>query len=227
MATLTQLRDLVREALLEKGTDKGLIPSDVVLDKWINGANASVWSKGLQQNPAPWAERSASLAMTPTGAFALGALVAPAIADNLIHSVHAVQAQIGGLWAPVYPMPGLNDHYEWDDPDPIVGAVADFRFYVEGLNLRFSPAPAANVTFRTKFTRRPSDMAAADVALGGRFPEYHWLIALVAAQMFYNRDEVRKTPWDEKILDELKSFYLTLRRTQGGITRRINRRRAY
>lgn len=226
--TLADLRTLVREAVLEKTTDKGLIESDTVLDRWINVANKSLWTLGLQRNPAKWAERSTNKTMTTTGAFALGGLIAPATADTLIHRVHLVERLYGTDWLPVFPMEGLNEHVEWDGPGSIEYASPDARFYVEGGNLRFSPAPTASVTFRAKFTRIPTDMTTGtDVALGGQYLEHHALVAFRTAQLFYKRDEVKKTPWDDEVDKLQRDFIDSLRRSQGGITRRVNRRRAY
>lgn len=223
MSTLAELRTETREALLEKATDKGLIPSDVMLNRWINRANQSVWTLGLQRNPAAWAERSLSKSMPTTGKFEL---------DNLgfdtIRSVLLVERLSGAEWLPLLAMEGLNEHSEWDDPGTTLLAGPDPRWYVEANTLRFAPAPTVPVTFRAKFVTSPVTMTAdTDDALGGRYAEHHGLVALRAAQLLYHRDEVRKTPWDEEIANQERQFIDTLRRSQGGITRRVNRRRAY
>lgn len=226
MTTLTNLRTEVREAVFEKATDTGLITSDTMLDRWINRANQQVWLRGLLRNPRAWIERTAQFAFPTTGSYALGSLVSPAVSDSLIWRLFSVESLESGVWKPLWAVEGNGDYLEFEE-DSATTFDPTRRWYIEGLSLRLTPLPSAALTLRARLARAPVDMTANDEALGGKYPEHHQLVALKAAQLLYRRDEEKTTPWDREVEGLTLTFTDALRRNQGGITRRINRRRAY
>lgn len=215
--TLGELRDEVRDAVLEKASDTGLIPDTASLDRWINRANRDVYRQAVEWNPTPWIERSADVAYAAPLSFA--AIAGP---GKPVRSVHLVRAKLGSDYYAVDPLEEGALDFVGYEPASGGGGLLPSRWYVEGRALWLTPPPVGPTELRVSFVREAAAMAApADPALGGVLGDHHDLVALTAAQLLYRKDEMLVTPWDKDVEKGLRDLRSALARNQGQRTRRV------
>jgi hypothetical protein len=222
---LAALRDAVRDAVMEKVTDLGLIPSDASLDRYINAANRAIFKEAAAWNPRPWFERSADIAYaSPLPFSSLTPDSAP------VRSVHLVRVKVANGYAPVTPLEeGELDFAEIEAggaANPVLSqnAIAS-RWFVEGQAIWLTPPPAGATVLGVSLVRAIGSMTDAvnHYALGGQLPDHHDLVVWKTAQLLYWKDEVLRTPWDAEIAEGLRALRKELARNQGQRTRRIRR----
>lgn len=215
---LDQLRRETRDAVLEKSSDRGLLPDDTSLDIYVNAANRSVFNQAVKWNPRPWMERSADLAYANPLPFSGIAGAAP------IKRIHLVRVKTGGGYAPVTPVEEGELDFA-DIEEGVTAASITSRWFVEGEALWLTPPPASAPQLRVSFVRAIGSMSDPNdhFALGGQMPDHHDVVVWKAAQLVYRKDEMLRTPWDVEVEDGLRALRSELARNQGQRTRRIRR----
>lgn len=217
--TLTQLRVFVRDAILEKSTDLGLVPSEASLDWYCHAAHKAIYEQAVQWNPRPWIVRSADLAYANPLLFAT-----IAAGNGAVRSLHLVRVKVGSGYAPVPPLEvGEIDFADMEEGASSSATALSSRWYVEGRNLWLTPPPSAAVELRASFVREIGNIAADAELLGGQLTDHHELVGFKAAQLLYRKDEVLRTPWDVDVEERLRALRHALARNQGQTTRRIRR----
>ncbi|MGE5617336.1 MAG: hypothetical protein ACM3UX_00205 [Candidatus Woesearchaeota archaeon] len=216
--TLTQLRSFVRDAVMEKSTDLGLIPDDTSLDRYAHAAHKAIYEQAVEWNPRPWMVRSADLTYANPLTF-----TTIAGGGKPVRSVHLVRVKNGVGYSPVTPQEaGYIDFADFEDGATSVQVPESCRWYVEGAGLYLTPPPTG-ATLSVSFVRHVGEIASGDEILGGLLLDHHDLVGFKAAQLIYRKDEMLRTPWDEEIAEKLRALRSALARNQGQRTRRIRR----
>jgi hypothetical protein len=215
--TLTELRAFVRSAVLEKATDKGLIPSDADLDLYLHAAHKAIYDLACKWNPRPWMERSADHAYA--NPLPLATLAG---AGKAVREVYLLCVKDGAGYRPLTPREA--GYLDFADLEEGVSAAANpSQWYVEGVAIWLTPPPARAAVLRASFVREVGAIGANDQLLGGRLGDHHELIGFKGAQLVYRKDEQLRTPWDVEVEERLRALRSALARNQGQRTRRIRR----
>lgn len=219
---LAALRTEVRRLVSERSSDKGLIPDVAALDGWINRANRQVYRKACEWSVAPFVARTGELPYAGGGVAYSAIVAAPAV----VRQVVLVKVKRGADFYRVEPYEaGYLDHASLE---PAPETAAGIRWYVEGEKLLLTPEPAVVPTLRVHYLPEARDLTDANPApLNGRVADAHDLIALVAAQLLFRKDEFQRTPWDQDVGDGYNDLRRALARSQGQRTRRIRRASHY
>lgn len=224
--TFAQIRQFIRSAVLEKTGDNGLIADEADLDRWANAGHRAIYIEATQKNPRPWFERSGDVVYAnplPLATLQGG--------GKPIAKIHLLRVKVAGGYAPVQPLE--EGEKDFADEEDGVGQVVTqnaltSKWFVEGKSLWLTPPPAAAPTLRASFVRElgllvsPGDDGVE--LLGGNFGDHHELVGFKAAQLLYQKDELRVTPWDFAVEERLQTLRRELSRNQGQGPRRIRRR---
>jgi hypothetical protein len=221
MATLTTLQEHVRDLVAERASDKGLIESDAALTRWINRAARQVYRKALEWDAQAWVVRSGELSWQATNTLTFAEIIT---GQTVLDRIVAVKVKRDGNFYAVDPYDvGYLEHI-YLEPDPGASTIPSFRWYVEAQELRFTPVPTGTQTLVVHYLPVLADMSqGTEEPLAGRLDAHHDLVALVAAQMLFRKDEWFATPWDADVKDGYDDLRRALTRTQGQRTRRIRR----
>lgn len=191
MATLGTLRGQVRNLVLERTGDTGLI-TDTEANEIINIAArvlflriASRWGEALAQRS------SVNLAVSASGVVPLASL-SPTTAV-----VRVLDARVGTTGAAdtalrvVRPFNKAQERWVYEGTSPL-----PFRYYIEGVNLVFVPPALATYDARFVWVQMPADMSADGTsAWDGKLPEHHDTIAVLASIMVLNKDGNPQAPF--------------------------------
>jgi hypothetical protein len=234
--TRTELIQAIRDIVNEKATDTGLVTeAEIIRD--ANRANREVYKRCLEWNLDPWLERSENFAYPVNGlSFAVVAgEVAPEFADDFsfafsgspIAKLGLVKIQEGADFYKIDPVDNAMDHA---DIEPAQGRspLSGTRWFVEGQRIWLTPPPAGSPTLKVWFARSLLDLGTPlDQPLAGRLMDHHDLVALVAAQMIFKKDEMLRTPVDTDVTEGFIDLRRALSRSSEQRTRRIRRSSHY
>lgn len=220
----------VRDMILERVGENGLV-DDEQIRTYVRRANRKVWEKAIKQTPRPWETRSAEVDFpVADGKLPLSVLagedasqagdLALTFGAAAVRKVTYLEASHDGSWYRV--REGIASERWTVEPGGLsyVRTGPPAFFYIEGMDLRFSPPPASALRVRATFVPSLPDVQDQEHLLMGRFPEYHDLVATEAARLCFMRDERKATPWDAERDELLTDFRLALSSSQGSRVRR-------
>lgn len=195
MATLGTLRGMVRNLVLERTGDTGLI-TDTEANDIINAAArllyvriATAWGEAVAQRSA------ANVVVPSTGILPFNTISAAAAIVRVLDVRAGSTGNAESSMKPVRAFNNVQEKWLYDG----AGTVAvPHRFFIEGTNVIFSPLPSATFDCRVTWVQMPTDMSAdGDAAWGGKLVEHHDAIAFLASIMVFNKDQNVKAPFSE------------------------------
>jgi hypothetical protein len=190
--TLTLLQSYVRNYVLERTGDNGLITDPELIDI-INAASRMVWLKIATKYPDVFTSRTpANLTVTAGSSLAFSTVSA----GSGVNIFKILFVNVGAVGSTPDQLSPLNEFdrvtfrhiYESYVSTNIKPAIP-YRYYVEGQNVYFTPATAGSFDCRVVYIAQPQDMTAGgDILWNGLMPMYHDSVAMLASIMVYAKD---------------------------------------
>lgn len=190
--TLTSLQGYVRNYVLERSGDNGLI-TDSELTDIINAASRMVWLRIATKYPDVFMSRTAANKTVTAGA---GLTFATLDATNGANIFRIVYLAVGAVGATADKMSPLNEfdrvtfrHIYESYISTKVAPALPYRYYVEGKTIYFTPVTSGSFDVSASYIYQPQDLTiGADTLWGGLLPMYHDSIAMLAAMLVYSKD---------------------------------------
>lgn len=214
-ASLSQLRSYVRNLVLERTADTGLI-TDTEANDLINIAARTLFVRIANKYPDSFAIRSATSAAVPSTGIVPFQGAAPSVVStatgapttgNIYRMLNAYVGATGTAEFSMefcHPFGKVSDRHVYEPGlGGTVGGIMQpvilpARWYVEGATVVFTPVPPSN-TFDARFqwTQMPQDMTVdGDLAWEGKLPYFHDSIAMLTSVMVFSKDSNLLTPAD-------------------------------
>lgn len=194
MATLATLRGFVRNMVLERTGDVGLV-TDAEANDLINIAARSLFLRIVSKYPEVFAQRSAAnVAIPVTGILPYGTITA----GNIVRVLSAYVGVTGAAETAMDfcpPFEKTRDRRIYEPVSMPFGIlttlpILPYRWYIEGQNVIFTPLTRATYDARLAWVQRPTDMVAdTDNAWGNVLTEYHDFIATLASLLVLAKDQ--------------------------------------
>jgi hypothetical protein len=202
--TLANCRSLVRNLILERAADVGLV-TDSELNELINFSSRNIWLRIATKYPDAFAIRSTNSMTVTAGTNSVSfATIAASNAGNTAGGGNVFRI-LNALTGPVGTAePAMEQIHELDKVssrhvyEPGVGGTPTglvaqpaipYRWYVEGQNLFFSPQCTGAYDVRVQWTQQPKDMTAdGDIVWEGQLAMYHDTVCALAAVTAETKD---------------------------------------
>lgn len=196
MATLGTLRGMVRNLVLERTGDNGLI-TDTEANEIINIAARLLFVRIVAKWPEAAARRSGANVVVPSsGVLGFSTITSP----NANRLLKILDIRAGATGAAETAMRTVKPFGKVTEKGIYEGSTAAIpsRYFVEGNNVVFAPLPAATFDCRVTWVQMPTDMTT-DVseAWSQDLTEYHDVIAVLASIMVFNKDQNKNAPFTD------------------------------
>lgn len=196
--TLATCRSLVRNLVLERAGDVGLV-TDAELNDIINFAARSIWLHIATKYPDVFAQRSAASFTVTSGVVPFSSIVASGGGSGNVFRI--LNALVGPVGTAENAMEQIHEFdkvaarhvYEPGAGGTPTGLVAQpalpYRWYVEGTALFFSPQTTGNFDTRIQWVQQPQDMTGdTDTLWGGQLAMYGDTVCGLAAVIVQAKD---------------------------------------
>lgn len=198
MANLGTIRSQVRNLVLERSGDTGLI-TDSEANEIINMASRILFNRICEAYPEPFALRSPINTTVTAGSSTPFTSISSSASRILSVSVGSVGAAATAL-KPIPPLRKPKDSIVYANPTVLPALPS--RWYTEGPRIYFAPLTSGSFDIRAVYVGPPADMAsdADPVWYFGSIsvlPELHDAIAVLASLMILAKDSANTAPFKD------------------------------
>jgi hypothetical protein len=190
--TLGEARSLVRNIILERVNDTGLV-TDAEANELINSASRLIYIRIATKYPDVFAQRAAApvnitAPQVLTSSAPFSAFAGAGTVFRVLNVWAGAQGALDSAMQQINNFDRVSDRQVYE-PAPTPLPALPFRWFTEGETLCWSPAVSGVFQINASWVQMPATLAGdSDVIWGGKQVGWHDFVALFAATMASSKD---------------------------------------